>query len=465
MPYDVYSKAGANVAFATAAQGAKADTAVQPEALATHEADTTAVHGIADTSALVVTTDPRLSDAVLLTSPRPRKPVNTALVTSFQSGHGYTNYNGTVDTLTDDTTRYLMGTQSLRFTTKSDNTAAQVAKAAQPPIATSGKSFRLLLRVDDFTNLTEIVFYAGSDTMASYYQWNLADADPTFAQHLFKSGEWFWFTLGFQDAFVIGTPTRDGFITQLRLRARASNGNTVAVNWGAVALTDESTAYPNGVVSFTYDDSYLSHWTEARKALDKQGYVGTFYTICDLVDSGASWMTTQQLKNLQRAGHEIAAHAYTLADHQTGFHNMTDAALAEDLRLMRRWLTDRGFTGGDHLAWPQGGYTPATLDVTRKFFASARTVNRRTLETLRPADALRLRSFSVSNTDTEAQVKAKIDATKANRSWLVLTFHDLVVSPGNGNQFPITTHQNLVDYCAAQGIAVLPVGEVLRTAT
>ena len=63
MPYDVYSKAGANVAFATAAQGAKADTAVQPEALAAHEADTTAVHGIADTAALVVTADPRLSDA------------------------------------------------------------------------------------------------------------------------------------------------------------------------------------------------------------------------------------------------------------------------------------------------------------------------------------------------------------------------------------------------------------------
>ena len=30
MPYDVYSEAGANAAFATAAQGAKADTAVQP---------------------------------------------------------------------------------------------------------------------------------------------------------------------------------------------------------------------------------------------------------------------------------------------------------------------------------------------------------------------------------------------------------------------------------------------------
>lgn len=36
--------------FATAAQGALADSAVQPAALAAHEADTTAIHGITDTS-------------------------------------------------------------------------------------------------------------------------------------------------------------------------------------------------------------------------------------------------------------------------------------------------------------------------------------------------------------------------------------------------------------------------------
>ena len=54
---------GSRGSFASTAQGAKADTAVQPTALAAHEADTTNVHGITDTSALVVTTDPRLSDA------------------------------------------------------------------------------------------------------------------------------------------------------------------------------------------------------------------------------------------------------------------------------------------------------------------------------------------------------------------------------------------------------------------
>lgn len=63
---------GTRGAFATVAQGAKADTAVQPAALApyatdaelaAHAADTTSVHGIANTANLVLTNDPRLSDA------------------------------------------------------------------------------------------------------------------------------------------------------------------------------------------------------------------------------------------------------------------------------------------------------------------------------------------------------------------------------------------------------------------
>lgn len=48
-----------------AARVTTAETKITTNAngLAAHEADTTAVHGIADTAALVVTTDPRLSDA------------------------------------------------------------------------------------------------------------------------------------------------------------------------------------------------------------------------------------------------------------------------------------------------------------------------------------------------------------------------------------------------------------------
>lgn len=92
---------------ATSAQGAKADTAVQPTTLAAHEADTTSVHGIADTGALVVTTDPRLADS------RAPLPHTSASVTDFveaaqdaiaallAGASGVTlNYNDVANTLT-----------------------------------------------------------------------------------------------------------------------------------------------------------------------------------------------------------------------------------------------------------------------------------------------------------------------------------------------------------------------------
>ena len=47
MPFDVYSQDGADAAFATAAQGAKADTAVQPAALAAYATDAELTAGLA----------------------------------------------------------------------------------------------------------------------------------------------------------------------------------------------------------------------------------------------------------------------------------------------------------------------------------------------------------------------------------------------------------------------------------
>lgn len=72
-------------------------------ALSTHEADTTAIHGITDTAALVVTTDPRLSDARTPTAHThddryfTETEVNTALSGKSNTGHGhaFTEITGT----------------------------------------------------------------------------------------------------------------------------------------------------------------------------------------------------------------------------------------------------------------------------------------------------------------------------------------------------------------------------------
>jgi hypothetical protein len=69
MPYNVYSKDGADAAFATAAQGAKADSAVQPADLTAYATDaeladglatkaaTSHTHAIADTTGLQAALD------------------------------------------------------------------------------------------------------------------------------------------------------------------------------------------------------------------------------------------------------------------------------------------------------------------------------------------------------------------------------------------------------------------------
>jgi hypothetical protein len=61
--YDAIGTASAAVSAHTSATDPHGDRAAAASALSSHEADTTNVHGITDTAALVVTTDSRLSDA------------------------------------------------------------------------------------------------------------------------------------------------------------------------------------------------------------------------------------------------------------------------------------------------------------------------------------------------------------------------------------------------------------------
>ncbi|MEO5949835.1 MAG: polysaccharide deacetylase family protein [Candidatus Saccharimonadales bacterium] len=323
-------------------------------------------------------------------------------------------------------------------------------------------SFRVLVKVDDATNLATWLFYVGNAALSSSYQWFIAQTDPslTKAQHYVKAGEWVWITFGFQDAGIVGTPDRSA-LTHIRLAASAANGSSITVHFGGIALVDESTAFPSGVVSFCYDDSLESTYTQARVALDKYGWVGTEYVICDLVGSGGKYISLADLQTLEDAGWTVGAHSYTLADHATGFTNLNTQQLTDNLRNMRRQLTAWGLQGGDHLAYPGGGYNAAVLAVTDQFHTSARTVNHQTLETLRPSDALRIRSASLVNTTTVAYIKNLIDNALASKGWLVLTFHDLVTTATSSDQYAIADHQTIVDYCATVGIRVSSVADVM----
>lgn len=381
------------------------------------------------------------------------QPIPSDVVTLFASGHSFVGTGGTgAGQIADDPTTFATGSQSLAVTTLSDNSPAMVRRSTLPAMDATGKSLAVTLRIEDVSQLTELLIYASSDTFSSFYLWSLQTGAVTDAQKWFKSGEFQTITLGFGSATVTGTPNRAA-LTGIQLRARLANGHSTVIRYDRVALVPEGS---RPVVSITTDDVYASNWSLMRPALDNFGWGATLYAIPSRATSGL--VSVEQMHRLEDVnGWEIAGHGAT---------NLTSMSLADaetDVVAMREWLRTNGFRGVDHYSYPNGGFSPAVEGMMRRYYRAARTIVRPTVETLPPANPYRLRSYEPNPATSVANVVAQtVTAAKNSNGWSILLFHDLTTSGSPGAlQYPMSQFEQILQGIKDAGVDCKPVGEVL----
>lgn len=385
-----------------------------------------------------------------------------AVVTTMQSGHGWTtNGTGIGSATLNDTSDYVLGSQAAKVVSAGNGNACQLRKLAGASVSATGRSVRLWIKVDDVTHVSTIVVYAGDTSLANRYTWTI-DGAGSQSGHWLKSGEWVAITLGWGDVTTTGAPNRAA-ITDWQVSLTDDAAGTVTMHVNGIALVPEpATAYPNGVLSFTFDDGWDSQYTEARKKLDQYAYPATAYLIADMIGA-AGRMTLAQAQQLQDVnGWQVSGHAAADTVHGLTFTGVDAATAKADYIAMREWLLSNGFAGGDHLAWPLGAYDPSVLRAARRYWASARSIHDRTHETIPPADPLRLRCRTVTNTDTTTTIQTLIDNAYANRGWLIICFHKLVTTPTVSTEYAIASFGTIVDYVATKGIPVRTIDQVLR---
>lgn len=391
--------------------------------------------------------------ALVGTRPAPQK-----ILTTFAAGHGYTTNAGGTANL-NDTSDYALGSQSVSVTTDGAATAKTVKKVAQVAVDGTGKHAKVWVKVPAQAKVAALQLYLGDTNLANNWKWELKNSA---SQPWMFDGRWTVWTLPFGQATVTGTPTRTA-ITDVQFRVVDDATGPVTAQFGGVALVNASTAFPNGVVSFTFDDTYLSTYTQARAYMDRYGFSGTAYVIQDYVGQ-ANRMTLDQLHALERlSGWEVAGHATTGAAHNARITSMTDDQVKAEFAGIREWLRSNGFAG-DHYAYPGGEYLADQAAICEQFFTSARTVYQRP-ETHPPARASKLRSKGyVTSSSTVASLTAAIDEAFTSGEWLIISNHDLVSAIGSTTDQLIADFQAVVDYVNTKGIPVRTVGQVLRTA-
>lgn len=389
-------------------------------------------------------------------------PPRATVITSFQAGHGFTN-DGTVGSTTaaDDTAVKVIGGQSFRVTSSGAGGTARISRIGGSAVDYTGKQIEVWLRFTDISRLASAAFFLGGSSFASHWRWDFLSSAES--PNFFLSGEWAVFTLNWQDAAVVGTPNRAA-ITDTRIAFTDNNSGTGVTVYANAIITrpEPASAFPNGVVTFTFDDGWDTIYTEGLKVLSQYGFPGTVYPVIESVGQ-AGQMTLAQLRELQDLhGWEVGAHASTWAIHDARFTSLTGAALDAEMVANKSWLLANGFTrGADQLAYPGGQYNAAVIASARKFFGAGRGQFIRIRETAPTGDAFKIRSRSLGSGTSLATAQTLLTNAKNNKGWVNFTLHKLAATSADSLTWSIANFQTLVAQAATDGMAVRTMGDVL----
>jgi len=209
---------------------------------------------------------------------------------------------------------------------------------------------------------------------------------------------------------------------------------------------------PAAQISFTFDDSLQSTYTNAEPVLAKYGLTGTAYAITGCVgmttvpnkcnaNQDAPYMTWAQLQTLQNTdGWEVGSHtvdhdclassAQTDPDDCANAQPLTTAQVDTELAGSQSALAAHGINATD-FAPPYGDYNNNVLAQIAKYYATMRQFKNDAGNTnVWPYSDYFLQDMTVQQkTDPVSTIKTAIDNAITNKQWLVLTFHDIQAKP------------------------------------
>lgn len=209
-------------------------------------------------------------------------------------------------------------------------------------------------------------------------------------------------------------------------------------------------------ITFTFDDARASTYTKAAGVLKTYGLTGTLYVTTGCVGmtttpntchaaNDVSYMTWAQVTAMQNTyGWEIGSHSVShpymvSSDADDGQPNVISAAQLEyEISGSKAALAEHGINA-QSFASPYGDYNMESLRLIAKYYTSHRAFKDQNNNVFPYNDRL-LNNLQVQNPVTLASVKAKVDEAISKKTWLVLTFHDIVdKASSNVNKYQWST--------------------------
>lgn len=397
-----------------------------------------------------------------------RAPVNNrywpALTIMHNMAAGVSTNSGTVAINNADTSDPVMGTTAVTVTSNASG-GANAIWFDVPTTNMTGRGLLIWMKISDqpISAVQQIIFEVISDATGNTnrYRWTLRPGDNKHAIKGMEGGSaGVWWPIQIPYAALIQQPGGTPDITSIKrigILPYFTNGTTAHYSIGGIAsYNDTSTAWPNGVCTFTFDEGNALTNLYAVKVLAAKGWAGTAFP----VSTGTSPTTTELQKAQDTYGWEIGVHASSSANHVDYAAQTTTWIETEQLAL-RRWQNANSIRSSS-FAYPLGTFSSAAAQIIAKHYEAGRATGDY-VNSPNPLTPSKLGSFPLRTPGLDLPtMKAAIDQAAAGKGWVIVTVHDLVTASPSGNQWLQSDFQALVDYVAASGLAVARMKDVLH---
>ena len=227
----------------------------------------------------------------------------------------------------------------------------------------------------------------------------------------------------------------------------------------------DSTIYQKAQISLTFDDGFLSTYTDALPILTSRDIKGVIYATSGyinngLTDDGLPAMSWTQLQNLQNIyGWEVGNHTTTHPE----LPLLTQAQIISEFTTSKEELEAHGLSV-TNLATPFGAYDNIVLTEALKLFDSHRGFADIAYNSV-PSNKAILQVQDINSATTIAQVKTYIDSAIANKQWLILVFHHVAPQLNPTYEYTTTTADlaGIADYIVEKQIPVVNIRDGIKT--
>ena len=120
---------------------------------------------------------------------------------------------------------------------------------------------------------------------------------------------------------------------------------------------------PEKPIMLSFDDDDENQYTNGLPLLDKYGFKATFFIMTVTMDK-ENYMTTQQIKDLDRRGHDVQPHTW---DHHIVTQYKTDDDWQLQIAGPRKTLEDLLGHPTPFFAYPYGVYDAASADKLKQY--------------------------------------------------------------------------------------------------